>query len=91
MSWEVKVQLHTFLTSALYGDEWSASRPGRFIPEERAAGTQPDRRLGVSQSRLGGRGEKENIHHYPCRELNPDRPARRLVSTLCCNAKQLIS
>jgi hypothetical protein len=28
-----------FFTSALVGDEWSASRPSRFIPEERAPGT----------------------------------------------------
>jgi hypothetical protein len=28
-----------FLTSALVGGEWSASRPGRFIPGERAFGT----------------------------------------------------
>jgi len=28
----VEVQLHTFLTSALDGDEWSTSRTGRFIP-----------------------------------------------------------
>jgi hypothetical protein len=27
------------LTSALDGDEWSASRPARFIPRERATGT----------------------------------------------------
>jgi hypothetical protein len=27
------------LTSALDGGEWSASRPGRSIPRERAAGT----------------------------------------------------
>jgi len=27
------------LTSALYGGEWFASRPGRFIPRERALGT----------------------------------------------------
>jgi hypothetical protein len=27
-----------FLTSALAGSEWSASRPGRFTPEERALG-----------------------------------------------------
>jgi hypothetical protein len=27
------------LTSALDGDEWSASRPGRFIPRERVPGT----------------------------------------------------
>jgi hypothetical protein len=28
-----------FLTSELAGGEWSASRPGRFTPEERAPGT----------------------------------------------------
>jgi hypothetical protein len=28
------------LTSALDGGEWSASRPGRFTPEERALGTR---------------------------------------------------
>jgi hypothetical protein len=26
----VDVQMHIFLTSALVGGEWSASRPGRF-------------------------------------------------------------
>jgi hypothetical protein len=26
--------IHAFLTSALVGGEWSASRPGRFIPEK---------------------------------------------------------
>jgi hypothetical protein len=30
------VQLHVFLTSALDGGEWSASRPGRFTPREGA-------------------------------------------------------
>jgi hypothetical protein len=35
----VEVQLHTFLTSALDGGEWSVSRPGRFIPTERGPGT----------------------------------------------------
>jgi hypothetical protein len=33
------VQIHVFLTSALDGGEWSASRPGRFTPGERASGT----------------------------------------------------
>jgi hypothetical protein len=28
-----------FLTSALAGGEWSASRPGRFTPGEKAPGT----------------------------------------------------
>jgi hypothetical protein len=37
--WGVEVQLHAFLTLALNGGEWSASRPGRFTPRERAPGT----------------------------------------------------
>jgi hypothetical protein len=36
----VDVLIHIFLTSALAGDEWSASRPGHFIPGEIAPGTQ---------------------------------------------------
>jgi hypothetical protein len=35
----VDVSTHVFLTSALFGGEWSASRPGRFAPGERAPGT----------------------------------------------------
>jgi hypothetical protein len=35
----VGVQIHIFLTSALFGGEWSASRPGRFTPSETAPGT----------------------------------------------------
>jgi hypothetical protein len=35
----VNVQIHIFLTSALGGGEWSASRPGRFTPGERALRT----------------------------------------------------
>jgi hypothetical protein len=35
----VAVQIHLFLTSALAGGEWSASRPCRFTPGERASGT----------------------------------------------------
>jgi hypothetical protein len=33
------VQIHAFLTSALVGSEWPASRPGRFVFGERATGT----------------------------------------------------
>jgi hypothetical protein len=36
----VDVEIHIFLTSALDEGEWSASRPGRFTPEERALGTR---------------------------------------------------
>jgi hypothetical protein len=35
----VAVLNQVFLTSALAGGEWSASRPGRFNPGERAPGT----------------------------------------------------
>jgi hypothetical protein len=35
----VDVQTHIFLPSALAGGEWSASRPDRFTPGERAPGT----------------------------------------------------
>jgi hypothetical protein len=35
----VDVQAHVLLTSALVGGEWSALRPGRFTPGERAPGT----------------------------------------------------
>jgi hypothetical protein len=34
----VDVEIRVFLTSALVGGEWSASRPDRFTLEERAAG-----------------------------------------------------
>jgi hypothetical protein len=35
----VNVEIHVFLTSALTGGEWSASRTGRFTPRENAPGT----------------------------------------------------
>jgi hypothetical protein len=34
----VDVKIHIFFTSALAGGEWSASRPGRFTPGEKAVG-----------------------------------------------------
>jgi hypothetical protein len=36
---EVDVQFHTFLSSALVGGDCLVSRPGRFIPTDRASGT----------------------------------------------------
>jgi hypothetical protein len=35
----VDVQIQVFLTSALVGGEWSASRPARFTAGERTPGT----------------------------------------------------
>jgi hypothetical protein len=37
--WGVEVYLYSFLTSALDGGKWSASRPGRFTAREKASGT----------------------------------------------------
>jgi hypothetical protein len=35
----VDIYIHIFLTSALLGSEWSASRHGRFTPGERGPST----------------------------------------------------
>jgi hypothetical protein len=40
-----------------------------------------DRKFGGPQNR-SGRGEKEKSHNFPCRELNPGRPASTLLATL---------
>jgi hypothetical protein len=56
------LQLHAFLTSALDGGKWPASRPGRFTPGERDRWYPLDRRLGGPQSRSGGGGvQKRSI------------------------------
>jgi hypothetical protein len=36
---KVDIQIQVFFSSALAAGEWSASRPGRFTPAERAPGT----------------------------------------------------
>jgi hypothetical protein len=62
-----------FLTSALDGGEWSASRPCRFNPGERASGTHWIGGWVGPRVRLDA-VEKRKILH--CRESNPGRPAR---------------
>jgi hypothetical protein len=42
------MQLHSFLTAIEYGDDWSASRPGRFNPGETANGEVDEREGGGS-------------------------------------------
>jgi hypothetical protein len=65
-----------FLTSALVGSEWSASRPGRFIPGGRVAsirwiGGWVDPRAGPDDV------EKTKFLIIPGLELRPlGRPAR---------------
>jgi hypothetical protein len=71
----VDVQIHIFFTSALAGDEWSASRPCRFSPGERTPGTHwiggwVDPRAGMEDV------EKRNILTLSGLELRPiGRPA----------------
>jgi hypothetical protein len=77
--WEVEVELHAILTSAL---EWSrvvASRPDRLIL--RCILYTVDRRFGGPQSRSGCGGE-EKSHCCLCRQLNRGRPVRSLVTAL---------
>jgi len=63
------VELHSLLTSALDGGEWSASRPGRFTPKERASGTHWIR--GWVGPRAGlGTMVRRNIPS-PYRDTNP--------------------
>jgi len=62
---EAGVELHAFLTSALDGDEWSASCSNYFTSRERAAGL--DRRVGEPQW-LSGCGDEGKGNPCPCWE-----------------------
>jgi hypothetical protein len=72
----VDVWIQIFLTSALVGGKWSASRPGLFTLGERAPGTHwiggwVDRRAGLDDL------EKRKFLTLPGLEFRPlSRPAR---------------
>jgi hypothetical protein len=69
------VQIHIFLTSALDRGEWSASRPGRVTPGERAPGTHW--MGGWVDPRAGQDDVKRKFLTLPGLELRPlGRPAR---------------
>jgi hypothetical protein len=84
----VEVQLHAFLTSVLYGRDWSASLPGGFITRERAA----DIRFigGWVGLRTGLDVMANEKSSCPYRESNPCRPARSLVTMLTEISRLLI-
>jgi hypothetical protein len=69
--------MYYFLTSTPAAGEWSASRPDRFTPGERAP-VQLDRRLGGPQSRSGRRGIEEildpNRTRTPAPQLSSPQP-----------------
>jgi hypothetical protein len=69
MYWGLEVQFHAFLTSALDGGEWSASRPGRFTLRERAPGTHWTRGWMCPRTSLYTMAKRKIP--TPCRESNP--------------------
>jgi hypothetical protein len=72
----VDLQIHIFLTSALAGDEWSASRPGRFTPRGKGPRYQLDRWMGGPQNSEDD-VEKRKFLTLPGLELRPlNCPAR---------------
>jgi hypothetical protein len=55
-----RMSSYSFTTSALDGDEWSGSRPGRPLPPGKDPRYPLDRRLGGSQSQSGHKGYRKN-------------------------------
>jgi hypothetical protein len=72
-AWGKRYSSYSFLTSALDGGEWSASRPGRALPRGKDPRHQLYRRLDGPQSWSGRRSYRKKIL-WPCRGSNPDRP-----------------
>jgi hypothetical protein len=66
----VGVSIHTFLTSALAGGDWSALHPGGFTPGERPP-YPLDRRVDGPQSRSGRRGEEKSLDPTGTRTATP--------------------
>jgi hypothetical protein len=65
----VDVQIHVLLTLTRVGGEWSASRPCRFIPEERDSAKQLDRSLDGPQCRSRRYGKAKIL--YPTGSRTP--------------------
>jgi hypothetical protein len=74
----MEVWLHPFLTSALDGDEWSASRPRHFTCGERAPGAY--RIGGWVGPRASLDAEAKRKKSVPLPGIEPSRPTRSLVT-----------
>jgi hypothetical protein len=64
----VDVYIHIFLISALIGGVWSASRPGRFTPGDRAPGIHWNGGW-VDPRAAPDHVEKRNFYNLPGHEL----------------------
>jgi hypothetical protein len=72
------VYYYSFLTSALNGGEWSASRPSRALPQGKDPRYPLDRRLGGPQSWSGKEARGKNHLLVSGIELpSPGRPVHR--------------
>jgi hypothetical protein len=72
----VDAYIHIFLTSALVGGEWSASRPGRFTPRGKSPRYPLDRKLDGPQSRSGRHGEVKILDPTGTRTPTPRSASR---------------
>jgi hypothetical protein len=61
------VYIYVFFTPALVGSEWSISPPGRFNPEEMAAGTHWIGGWVGTSAGLDARGEEKILDHIGTR------------------------
>jgi hypothetical protein len=75
--WEWRFSSVTF-TLALNGDQWSASRPGRFTPEKQHL-CSLDMRLGDLISKSGRYGEKKNL--FLMSKIEPQPFSRQPIAT----------
>jgi hypothetical protein len=66
---EVDVYIYIFLTSALVGGEWTASRPGHFTPVETAPGTHW---IGGSVDPRAGLDDEKKRKFLPYPDSNSD-------------------
>jgi len=88
----VEVQLHAFLTSALYGGEWSATCQGCFTPGGVTPGTHWIRYQQVDFRACLNVVVKRKIP-CPCWEWSVGHPAHSLVTILtdrCCGSLLVI-
>jgi len=79
-TWEVEVQVHAFLASALDGSKWSASRPSCFTPWAKVPGTHWIGGCAGPRAGLDVAANRKQFLTY--RESNPRRLACSLVITL---------